>query len=248
MWKNKQELKEETRGYLQLYRNKMTIHREINLPKVSHNINYLSTGWDGIRQNKPFTVISYRKEDEKQHFRCKIHGYRLLGYRSISWRASLDELKIYGITGLFQLLSELFVTAWISKLDGGDWGEDEHLGIFKTDTLESDGLNTSVPTKWDCICIFAVPQLNRGNDTLYLPVESVVISWTMRSGLLVVNVIFWAEIPLWVVKSIKSPDNDAWSPLICKLSEVACFSTFRSTGFDSDGCRIGLPVKCATIS
>ena len=25
-----------------------------------------------------FTVILYRKEDEKQHFRCKIHGCRLL--------------------------------------------------------------------------------------------------------------------------------------------------------------------------
>ena len=31
-----------------------------------------------MRQNKPFTVISYHKEDEKQHFRCKIHRVRLL--------------------------------------------------------------------------------------------------------------------------------------------------------------------------
>ena len=35
----------------------------------------------------------------------------------------------------------------LTKLEGGDWGEDEHLGIFKTDTLESDGLNTSVSNK-----------------------------------------------------------------------------------------------------
>jgi hypothetical protein len=32
-----------------------------------------------MRQNKPFTVVTYKKTEEpKQHFRCRIHGCRLL--------------------------------------------------------------------------------------------------------------------------------------------------------------------------
>lgn len=52
-----------------------------------------------MRQNKPFTVISYKKQEElKLHLKCKIHGVRLLEIPGKGYYCPISCGPTYGAT------------------------------------------------------------------------------------------------------------------------------------------------------
>ena len=63
-----------------------------------------------MRHNKPFTVISYQKEDEIQHFRCKIHGCRLLEIPGKGYWCAQGCGPTYGKTRIVETHEQILQT------------------------------------------------------------------------------------------------------------------------------------------